>query len=1328
MINLTGGSVTAGSGSSALYAFSADLSSNATINASGVAVSSGGYGVQANVNGIVNLTGGTVTTNGADGYGLFAIGTGATVNADGTVVQTWGDSANGAFLLAGQTMTLQNVTIVTNGANASGAAVDSGGVIGSGGGSGALTITGGSITANGSSSYGLLGTSGTSLTATDVAVAVTNSSSIGASAQFGAQVLVKGGTIRNTGDSGAGLFSVGLLGGTGASLTADGVTVTTSGANSHGAVVRGGSSLTIENGSSITTAGAGSAALYTSAYDANPGIVIVANSTLSSAQSVGIYTTGTTLNASLTGSSVSGGAALSATVNGGALNLMADSSTLTGAALTEFSSGSTTNVTLQSGSLWTMTGDSSVTNLTLDAGTLRYGAAATLSVANPILLAGGGGTIDTNGFSPTLAAPINGAGSLTKTGAGVLSLTGDSSGFSGAVAVTGGVLWVEGTLGNSASTLDVGSGGTLGGSGFIGGNMTVADGGILAPNAGAGSSASTLTINGDLTLSPGSILNYNFGDANVVGGVFNDLTIVRGDLTLDGTLNVTASPGGSFDQGIYRIISYGGSLTDNTLALGSVPAGDTYQVQTSTPGEVNLIVGASLNTFTFWNGGDAGLHGNGTVNGGDGVWQSSAGNTNWTDQTGVPIGPWSDGNFAIFVARPGTVTVDNSQGQVTASGMQFASDGYVIQGDDLTLLPDAQGQSLIRVGDGTSLGANFTATIASNLAGATQLVKDDLGTLVLSGANTYSGGTAINGGTLRVSADNNLGAASGSLSFDGGTLNATASFTTARPTTLAGLGGTFAANPDTTLTMTGAIDGAGSLSKAGAGTLLLDNTANTYSGDTLINAGMLQAGAANSFSPNSAMTVASAGTLELAGFSQTVAGLSNAGLINMGSGTAPGAVLTVNGDYVGNGGTIVFNTVLGADTSPTDRLVVNGSTSGATNLRVVNAGGLGAQTTGNGIELVEVNGASNGAFRLTGRLAAGAFDYDLFKNGVGADAADGDWYLRSSFRPEVAVDNVAPALASRLGLAMLGAYTQRTGDGGIAQLCADDASARRSPRGSACNTRLWGRVFGETGSFGGNGSDGAFAGSGPAYSFDYGGFQAGADLYRTMFDSAGFYAGAATLRSDVKTPNGAAAGRVGMDAYSLGAYWTHQDRAGWYTDLVLQGSWYDNIRASSSAGQSFDTAGWGLTASAEAGYRIGLGDGYSVIPQGQLIYQRTDLGGGADQFGRISYDATDEVYGRFGARFAKDWRTDSGQTVTGWADANVWRQFGSEARTTFATLEGASPTSVGASLGGSWAQLGLGLSGRITDKVSLFGAFDYNISLSQPGDSIGGRAGIRVSW
>jgi len=93
--------------------------------------------------------------------------------------------------------------------------------------------------------------------------------------------------------------------------------------------------------------------------------------------------------------------------------------------------------------------------------------------------------------------------------------------------------------------------------------------------------------------------------------------------------------------------------------------------------------------------------------------------------------------------------------------------------------------------------------------------------------------------------------------------------------------------------------------------------------------------------------------------------------------------------FTGNGGTLGFNTVLGDDTSATDKLIIAGDANGQANVRVHNAGGAGAKTD-KGIELIRVGGASNAQFDLQGRAVGGQYEYFLFK-----DATNGGWYLRS---------------------------------------------------------------------------------------------------------------------------------------------------------------------------------------------------------------------------------------------------------------------------------------------------------------------------------------------
>ncbi|WP_206185544.1 autotransporter-associated beta strand repeat-containing protein, partial [Sphingosinicella sp. CPCC 101087] len=385
---------------------------------------------------------------------------------------------------------------------------------------------------------------------------------------------------------------------------------------------------------------------------------------------------------------------------------------------------------------------------TIGSGTLQIGDGGTTgsilgNVAND-------GTLTFNrSDAVTFAGTVSGTGSLVKDGAGTLILTAANS-YTGATQVVAGTLLVNGDQSAATGLTSVASGATLAGAGIIGGDVAVDDGGTLAPGAGG---AGVLTINGSLSLASAAQIGMDLGAANAVGSAFNDLVDVEGDLILDGTLNVTVTPGGTFGIGLYRIANYGGTLTDNGLALGTLPAGADVSVQTSVANQVNLINtgGAILN---FWDGA-AGPKFNGEVDGGDGVWQAVNGNSNWADATGAVNAGYDDGAFAIFTGAAGTVTVDNSLGTVTASGLQFAANGYTIAGNTLTL---SGPESVIRVGDGTAGGAGYIATLASAIAGTTKLVKTDLGTLVLTGANSYSGGTRIEAGIVRISSDANLGA------------------------------------------------------------------------------------------------------------------------------------------------------------------------------------------------------------------------------------------------------------------------------------------------------------------------------------------------------------------------------------------------------------------------------------------------------------------------------------------------------------------------------------------------------------------------------------------
>ncbi|WP_157103410.1 autotransporter outer membrane beta-barrel domain-containing protein, partial [Variovorax sp. WDL1] len=99
--------------------------------------------------------------------------------------------------------------------------------------------------------------------------------------------------------------------------------------------------------------------------------------------------------------------------------------------------------------------------------------------------------------------------------------------------------------------------------------------------------------------------------------------------------------------------------------------------------------------------------------------------------------------------------------------------------------------------------------------------------------------------------------------------------------------------------------------------------ANSYGGATAVTEGTLRAGAGNTFSPASAHSVAAGATLDLAGFSQSIAGLANAGTVSL-IGATPGTTLTVNGPYVGNNGLLRLGTFLGDSASASDRVILSG--------------------------------------------------------------------------------------------------------------------------------------------------------------------------------------------------------------------------------------------------------------------------------------------------------------------------------------------------------------------------------------------------------------------
>jgi autotransporter-associated beta strand protein len=558
--------------------------------------------------------------------------------------------------------------------------------------------------------------------------------------------------------------------------------------------------------------------------------------------------------------------------------------------------------------------------LTLAGGTLVLNADITL---DNTMVVDQASTLAVASGSDTLDGALSGSGDFTKTGDGTLTLNGDGSGYAGALSIGGGTVNADGALSaasvavasgavlnaNNTLTSTVTVGGVLGGSGTVHGDVTIDNGGHLTQNAGA--ALKGLTIDGTLTMNGGASLDYNL-DSGTLPGQEHALQ-VNGNLDFEGTVKLNVDglvgTGAPDEKGYYSVIDYSGTVTNGSdFQLGNIPAGQTNDYTLNNVanagggGEYQLGYETSDASMHYWDGGTTTA--DGSIHGGDGVWNDDAANTNWTDSAGqinaASAAADSDNGNMIFGSGGGTVDVE---GNHQFDSLQFISDGYTLNGSGTLELAAGNGNE-VRVLDG------YTATIDTQISGAGALDKTEGGTLVLTGDNTYSGGTNLDGGVVQVSADDNLGAASGGLNFDGGTLQTTQTMTTARDAEFGKAGGGLDVDSGTTLTMSGTLSGDGSMVKEGDGTLVLSGD-NSYSGGSVLMGGTTQISGNDNL--GSGAVVINGGTLE----STADATLNNevalgdkasAGGIDVDSGTTLTLTGEVGGDaLVKNGdGTLVL--------------------------------------------------------------------------------------------------------------------------------------------------------------------------------------------------------------------------------------------------------------------------------------------------------------------------------------------------------------------------------------------------------------------------------------
>ncbi len=372
--------------------------------------------------------------------------------------------------------------------------------------------------------------------------------------------------------------------------------------------------------------------------------------------------------------------------------------------------------------------------------------------------------------------------------------------------------------------------------------------------------------------------------------------------------------------------------------------------------------------------------------------------------------------------------------------------------------------------------------------------------------------------------------------------------------------------------------------------------------------------------------------------------LNDGGTLALGDG---GTFNTLSVDtFTGNGGTVLFNTVLGADGSNTDLLHVLGDTSGTAKVAVNNVGGAGAQTV-DGIELIRVDGASNGQFDLAGRAVGGQYEYFLHKGGVAG--GEGNWYLRSQLPTTPDPCDADPTLPDCGGPVV--PVLRPEGGAYLANLTASQVMFRlgyHDRQAGQNGGRGWARVDGSRSGFDAVSRQLDVQGNSQALSV-------GADLLRNADGSAfGVMLSAGNAGSTSTNALTGYYARGKVKGTALGVYGTwrapHEDPyAGFYVDGSLQRSQFRNrVEGLALTPERYDSKAW--QGAVEAGYAVRVGGaangGLFLEPQLQVGYNRWDDLRHTEANGTVvtTRDA-DGLFGRAGVRLSgvTRWGTSAAQ-------------------------------------------------------------------------------------
>lgn len=873
--------------------------------------------------------------------------------------------------------------------------------------------------------------------------------------------------------------------------------------------------------------------------------------------------------------------------------------------------------------------------------------------------------------------------------------------------------------------------------------------GITISASKAGSAGNTVTNAGSISTSGNASYGISIVSGSTNNTVINSITN-SGNIGTSGSnaygiqLNSTSGVNSITNSAIASITTSGansdGINTTNTRSTvtidnaGTISASGSSAAAIRVNGAANITNSGVLNSnsavaIAFAGTLPAGTFNSLTINNGSSINSGIAFNKASTQET-LTFAGYANNNFFNAISGLNIVNSTNSSAVVMNN-----SAGY-----ELVL-------GKINV-DATSTLAISSAIKdqTSPTAAASSITKTGDGVLTLSGANTYTGATNIQAGSIIAGAINTLPATTPLTISSGATLQMNGNSQTVASLSGAGsvaLGSGILTTGGSGVSteFSGIISGSGGLVKNGVGAFIVSG-ANTYSGETAINSGSLIL----TGSTTSNTSIAASANLQ-------GSGVINGNVINSGSITpsfngAP-TNLTINGNYIGNGGNFVGGVYAPASAPVSDTLTVTGNASGTTGLTITDKGGLGNRTNGNGIPVVIVNGTSTtGAFALNQRVAAGAYEYKLYQGG--ASGTGNSWYLStqapapattsgssgSSSTPttvappapvltpsageriEVAVYPAVPSLVQLYAQTAVDTLDQRRGDLNL-------VDPQGGPKKKAND---WARIIGKTGT-----STPSSANEGPKMNFNAYALQLGVDVYQNEEQGGsssyvGPYVTIGSANANTSSQSGGiSTGSInGMQAYSLGLYGTHFASNGLYVDALAQGTRYLNAGAGSVQGAQLRTQGSGFTGSIEGGGRWNV-DKFLISPQAQIVYDAIGMNNATDAYGQVKFNKSEMTRGRLGL-LAGHKDVIGSTPVFAYLRASYWSIFNAGTSTTMASLYGVNPITFQSQANSRWMTVDAEVNARVTKDTNLFLNLAVDNSLVGTYQAYSGRIGLQTRF